>query len=156
MLNSPQLRSLGFGPDLQFYQRSCYEDPCHPLRKTLLCRLVSTSAQAIRPKKSFFSFPFRNVDFLAKSGMAPFPLGFLKLELCQKAHATTAAATAATATHDELWSAQTLPSPTHPGVTYPDRGNPSLRLPMLTLGLFPQPGMPWGSYHREERSVRVV
>ena len=56
--------------------------------------------------------------------MAPFPLGFLKLELCQKAHATTAATAAATATHDELWSAQTLPSPTHPGVTYPVRGTP--------------------------------
>ena len=38
-----------------------YPNPCHPLRKTLLCRHVKFSARVnYVTKNSFFNFPFRN------------------------------------------------------------------------------------------------
>ena len=43
-------------------------DPCHPLRKTLLFRLLSISARTMTPKIHFSVFCSKTLTFLPKSG----------------------------------------------------------------------------------------
>ena len=74
-------KSSGFlfsEPDLLIRKQIKYLDPCHPLRKTLLCRHVKCSARFMSPKNRFFVFCSATVDIRAKSGLHPFLESFRK------------------------------------------------------------------------------
>ena len=85
-LTNPQNRSLkpfvfgfykksGFHfsePDLLIRKEIKYPDPCHPLRKTLLCRHVKFSARFMEPKNHFFAFCSATLRIRATSGMPLF------------------------------------------------------------------------------------
>ena len=58
-------------PDLLIRKEIKYPDPCHPLRKTLLCRLVRVSARFMAPKIHFFIFCSATLTIRAKSGLRP-------------------------------------------------------------------------------------
>ena len=65
-------------PDLLIRRQIKYPDPCHPLRKTLLCRHVKFSARFMSPKIHFFIFCSATLRIRAKSGLRLFLVSFRK------------------------------------------------------------------------------
>ena len=58
-------------PDLLIRKEIKYPDPCHPLRKTLLCRQLRISAWFMTPTIHFFIFCSATLTIRAKSGLRP-------------------------------------------------------------------------------------